>query len=310
MCFIASVMRRNTRRHADNCSTPVHCADSGQNKLLPLELPVMNLHFVKLGGSLITDKNTPITPRPLVLQRLAREIAAAQVARPHTRWLISHGSGSYGHIIGKQYRTRAGVRNERGWQGFAQTGYIAGQLNRLVLAALLQNGVSAVSFAPSALVSCDDGEITSFFLEPVKRALAAGLTPVLFGDVAFDCTRGGTIVSTEQVLAAAALELHPQHITLVGKVDGVFAADPLRNPHLNPIPHLNIEQLPALIQALGGSHGVDVTGGMFSKIQIMADLLRQLSDLTVHLLSGEIPGRMQTHLTHPNQPLGTTLSAV
>lgn len=268
----------------------------------------MNLHFVKLGGSLITDKNMPITPRPLVLQRLAREIAAAQQARPHTGWLLSHGSGSYGHVVGKQYRTRQGVWDERGWWGFAQTGYIAAQLNRLVLAALLHAGVRAVSFAPSALVTCDNGEIVSLFMEPIKRALAAGLTPVLFGDVAFDCTRGGTIVSTEQVLAAAAMELRPQRLSLVGKVDGVFPADPLQNPHLSPIPHISISQLPTLTQALGASHGVDVTGGMFSKIQIMADLLRQVPDLTVHLLSGEISGRVQLHLTDPDRPLGTTLT--
>ncbi|NOZ50096.1 MAG: uridylate kinase [Chloroflexi bacterium] len=269
----------------------------------------MNLHFIKLGGSLITDKTTPLTPRPLILQRLAREIAVAQAALPRQRWLISHGSGSYGHVVGKRYATRAGVSDARGWWGFVQTGYIAAQLHRLVLAALLQAGIPAISFAPSAWVSCSDGEISAFRVEPVRAALDAGLTPVLFGDVAFDDRRGGTIISTEQVLAAVAPALQPHRITLVGKVDGVYEADPLQHPDLHPIPHLQLDQLPALAQVLGESHGIDVTGGMVSKIEIMADLLRHMPKLRIHLLSGELPGHLQAHLLHPQRPLGTTITS-
>lgn len=268
----------------------------------------MDLHIIKLGGSLITEKTKPLTPRPLVLQRLAREIAAAQAARPQTRWVISHGSGSYGHVVGRAYNTRQGVYDARGWQGFVQTGYIAGQLHRLVLAALLRAGIPAFGLPPSALVMCSNGEITSVHKQPLFNALDAGLTPVLFGDVAFDRQRGGTIVSTEQVLAAIAPALRPQHISLVGKVDGVYEADPLHHPQLQPLPHLSTAQLPALRQSLGGSHGVDVTGGMASKIALMADLLSQLPDCRIHVLSGERPGHLQNHLLHPNRSLGTTIT--
>ncbi len=269
----------------------------------------MDLHFVKLGGSLITDKTRPLTPRPLILQRLAREIAAAQAEHPQRRWIISHGSGSYGHVVGKQYRTREGVYDAQGWWGFVHTGYIAAQLHRLVLAALLQAGIPAISFAPSALATCRDGEIDSFHLQPVRKALQAGLTPVLFGDVAFDEQRGGTIISTEQVLAAIAPFLYPAHITLVGKVDGVYPADPVQHPHLRPLPHLRLDELPTLMPALGASHGVDVTGGMESKIAIMARLLQHMPALQIHILSGEIAGQLQQHLTDPERPLGTTITS-
>ena len=266
------------------------------------------LHFVKLGGSLITDKNKPLTPRPLVIQRLAREIAAAQRAAPQRQFVISHGSGSYGHVAGRRYRTREGVTTPADWQGFAETGYIAGQLNRLVLAALLRAGLPAISLPPSTLVHCHDGRITRFHVEPILDALENGLVPLVFGDVAFDDARGGTIVSTEEVLVALAGQLPPDRLTLAGVVDGVFDADPLRHPDAHPIPAIHLTDLAELEEALGGSHGVDVTGGMASKIREMAALIRRYPGLRVHLISGETPGRLLRHLLDPDLPLGTTLT--
>ena len=270
--------------------------------------PPAPLHFIKLGGSLITDKNRPVTPRPLVIQRLAREIAAARRTAPDRRFLVSHGSGSYGHVAGKRYHTREGVANVAGWRGFAETGYIAGQLNRLVLAALLRAGLPVISLPPSALSVCRDGRIAQLRAEPILFALEHGLIPLVFGDVAFDEIRGGTIVSTEEVLAALAGRLSPVHLTRVGIVDGVFDADPMRYPEARRIPHLHVADVDALGAALGSSHGVDVTGGMAGKIREMAALIRQNPELRVHLISGESPGHLLRHLQNPDLSLGTTLS--
>ena len=268
----------------------------------------MSLHFIKLGGSLITDKNRPLTPRPLVIQRLAAEVAAAHRALPDRRFLISHGSGSYGHVVGRKYRTRQGVRDAQGWRGFAETAHIAAQLNRLVQAALLHAGLSAISFPPSALAQCRDGEIVALRSEPIEQAWAADLLPVVYGDVAFDETWGGTIISTEQILSALALQFRPAHITLVGVVDGVFDADPLRHADARRIPHITTTQLPELRAVLGSSHGIDVTGGMGDKMQTMAQLLVQLPHVRIHLLTGELPGHLLRHLLDPDLPLGTTLT--
>ncbi len=103
-------------------------------------------HFIKLGGSLITDKNSALMPRPAVIQRLAEEIATASRDHPERQYILSHGSGSYGHVVGKRYRTREGVSDARGWRGFAETGHIAAQLNRLVVAALLRCGLACHQF--------------------------------------------------------------------------------------------------------------------------------------------------------------------
>ena len=51
------------------------------------------LTFLKLGGSLITDKTHPRTPRPESLARLASEIAAALGEDPALALILGHGSG-------------------------------------------------------------------------------------------------------------------------------------------------------------------------------------------------------------------------
>jgi isopentenyl phosphate kinase len=59
--------------------------------------------------------------------------------------------------------------------------------------------------------------------------------PLLYGDVAFDRVRGGTIVSTEQVLAFVARQLPPQWLLLAGDTEGVLdRGRALSSPHIHP----------------------------------------------------------------------------
>jgi isopentenyl phosphate kinase len=54
--------------------------------------------FLKLGGSLITVKSQPHTPRLEALERLGQEIAQARLHNPNLQILLGHGSGSFGHV--------------------------------------------------------------------------------------------------------------------------------------------------------------------------------------------------------------------
>ena len=63
------------------------------------------LVFLKLGGSLITDKNKPNTAQALVLARIAGEISATLKNNKGIKLLIGHGSGSFGHVAGEKYGT-------------------------------------------------------------------------------------------------------------------------------------------------------------------------------------------------------------
>lgn len=244
------------------------------------------LVFLKLGGSLITDKNQVEAVQAQVLRRVAGEVARARQDAPHLRFLLGHGSGSFGHMAARRHGTRAGVQGEQGWLGFAQVADAAARLNRLVVAAFLDAGVPVWSVQPSAGVLCRDGVIQSWPGQQIELALARGLAPLVYGDAVLDSVRGGTIASTEELFAWLAPRLRPRRIVLAGTVDGVYSRDPLLDPAAEPWPLITPGDLPRLRASLGGSHGVDVTGGMLSKVTEMCQLVSSQPGLEVRLVSG------------------------
>ncbi|MGC8879955.1 MAG: isopentenyl phosphate kinase, partial [Anaerolineae bacterium] len=267
--------------------------------------PMAERVFLKLGGSVITDKETPFTAREDVVRQIAREVVQAMQASPDMRLVIGHGSGSFGHVVAHRYRTHEGWRDANSWRGFAETAHAAAQLNRLVVGWLLDEGVPAVSFQPSASALCQRGKLCSMAWEPIERALDASLIPVVYGDVALDAQQSFAIISTEQLFAYLAQRLHPVRIVLVGMVDGVYERDPLRDPSARRIAWITPAQWEAVRSALGASHAVDVTGGMVSKVQIMVDLVNANPELQVSIVSGVVAGRVHDALL--GTPSGGTL---
>lgn len=269
----------------------------------------MTLFFIKLGGSLITDKTRPETARPDLIRRLVREIRQAREERPDLRLILGHGSGSFGHVVGRAYNVRAGVRDARGWEGYARTAAAAARLNRIVTDLCLEAALPVVSLPPSATAWCRDGALVHMDTRPHRVLLEHHVIPLVFGDVALDEVRGGTIVSTEEVFAYLVRyepDLRPARIILVGRVDGIFTADPLRDPTARPIPVLPAHDAESLT-GLGESYGVDVTGGMAAKVRIMAALVQEFPKLAVHIIGGETPGRLYRALTEENPPFGTRI---
>jgi isopentenyl phosphate kinase len=267
-----------------------------------LEAPVL----VKLGGSIITDKTQPQTPRRDVIARLAQEVARVMAARPELRLVLGHGSGSFGHVVAQCYGTRQGVNTAADWHGFVKVAAVAAQLGAIVTQAFLDAGLPIWSLQPSASAWCREGELVSLEIAPVKQALAHGLIPLIRGDVALDEVQGGTIISTEQILAYLARRLHPGCLILVGRVDGVFEADPLCQPEARHIPEISPQNWDVVRRVVAGSHATDVTGGMLSKVEQMVSLVQELPELTVHLISGEQPGALEAALLGPAAAQGGT----
>lgn len=268
------------------------------------------LVFVKLGGSVITDKGQAQTARPEVIDRLGAEIARALSVRPGLRLLLGHGSGSFGHMVARRYGTRQGVYDQSGWRGFAQVAAAAARLNRIVTDSMLAAGLPVWSLQPSASARCRSGELMALEVVPIHAALSRGLVPLVYGDVALDETLGGTIVSTEQIFAYLARRMQPSRLILVGMVDGVFEADPLLLPSARRMERITPGNWQQARAVLGGSHATDVTGGMAAKVERLVGLVRELPSLKAHVLSGERPGALQSVLEgHLERANGTLIEA-
>ena len=222
---------------------------------------------------------------------------------PGLSLLMGHGSGSFGHWAAKPYSTREGVGTAEQWRGFAQVAAAAAQLNAIVRSAFLEADVPVFSLQPSASARCQDGLLRQLEMRPIEEALDNGLVPLLYGDVALDDVRGGTIISTEDIFSYLAAELAPARILLLVDAPGVLGPGGALVGRISPA------DLSLLQQSLGESRGIDVTGGMASKVGAMVELVQRQQGLTVRILPGGEPGLLTRALLDPSAELGTLISA-
>jgi isopentenyl phosphate kinase len=265
------------------------------------------LVFLKLGGSLITDKESPQTAKEAVIRRAAREIREALDDAPDLRLLLGHGSGSFGHDPASKYGVQEGLLEADDWWGYAETAVVAARLNQLVADLLLAQGIPVFSSQPSASALCDDGQLVHLEVAPLEEALRRGLVPVVYGDVSFDRARGTAIISTEQIFAYLSLHLNPRRIILSGQVEGVFTRDPLKDSEARLLRNIAASDFHEVERMLTGSHGTDVTGGMLAKVRTMCQLIEAQPGVTVRFISGEQEGLIKRALLDKAVQDGTLL---
>lgn len=245
------------------------------------------LYFLKLGGSLITDKHCPNSANHSIIQRMASEIADARRQNPNISILLGHGSGSFGHSAARKYKTQNGVNDSTDWLGFADVWYAARMLNQLVIEIFTKAGLPVLAFPPSSTVISNNHQIHSWDTQPISSALSAGLIPVIQGDTIFDQVIGGTILSTEDLFAHLAPILKPKAILLAGIEAGVWSDYPHKSEIIGRITPDHISKIRDRIQ---GSSAVDVTGGMLTKVERMVSVVNNNADIKVMIFSGMEPG--------------------
>lgn len=227
--------------------------------------------ILKLGGSVITVKEEPLTPDLPTINRLAGEIAKAS---PRSV-IIVHGGGSFGHPIASKYKIKEGYRSPDQLVGFSKTRQAMTVLNKLFLDALLRRNIPAVSIQPSACIVTENGRISYFELSPVEKLLDLGFMPILYGDAVLDTRTGFTILSGDQLISSLAINLDANAIIVGVDVDGLYTDDPKTNPKARLIEKATLQELKDLLGKIGRGKTIDVTGGMFGKIAELVPALEE-----------------------------------
>ena len=257
---------------------------------------------LKLGGSVITEKDEPLTPNLRAIGRLAEEIARAEVSPI----VIVHGGGSYGHPIAKTYGIAEGLKDQAQLVGFSKTHEAMVSLNRLVVENLLSQGLPAFGMAPSSFIVTNKGRIQVFGEEPLARAILTGLIPVLYGDAVLDTDQGFAILSGDQIASLLAVKLEAERLMMGVDVDGLYDSDPKTDPSAHLIKRLTLEELRELTDKIVGAKGSDVTGGMLGKVQeLMTPVAHGIQTLIVNALK---PGNIYSALKG-EEVVGTKIEA-
>ena len=235
------------------------------------ELSKPNTTILKIGGSVITDKNGELAARTQVIDRLADETQRAGLKN----LIIIHGGGSFGHPAAKEYALKEGLKNGNQLIGFAETHHFMTVLNGLVMDSLITHGVPAVSVTPSSCVTTENGRIRSFEDAPLRMLVKMGFLPVLYGDTVVDTQLCFTILSGDQLVSALALRFNAERIIMGVDVDGLYNADPKAEKSAKFSPHLTLSEVRKLKDNIAKPTASDVTGGMFGKITELLPVVEQ-----------------------------------
>lgn len=235
---------------------------------------------LKLGGSVITEKDTPETVDTEALSE-----AAAAISATERDLVLIHGGGSFGH----HHAAEHGVTTTDGTHNATAVNAIHGAMTRLnerVVSALTDRDIPAVPVRPLSVATRDGGGRLTFPTEQIRTLLSEGFVPVTHGDMVAHAGAGATVLSGDELVVTLASAVGATRTGVCSTVPGVL------DDHGNVIDH--IDSFEAVNELLGGSETTDVSGGMAGKVRALLQL-----DAPAHIfgpqaldsfLAGDTPG--------------------
>ena len=237
---------------------------------------------LKLGGSVITQKDEPETVDQTALSAAASAIAESAVGDDI---VVVHGGGSFGHHHAAEYgvSTTEGTHDADGVQ--AIHGAMC-RLNAAVVDALTEAGVPAVPVHPFSAATRDADGNLSLPTAQVTTLLAEGFVPVLHGDLIAHGGAGATVLSGDELVVELASAVDADRVGVCSTVPGVLDEDGAVIDR--------IEAFEAVASALGESDVTDVSGGMAGKVRALLALSAPAlvfgPDALPAFLAGDCPG--------------------
>ena len=212
---------------------------------------------LKLGGSVVTEKNDPETVDRAALERAAGTLAGRDDV------VLVHGGGSFGH----HHAARYSVSTTEGTGDPAAVRAIHDAMKRLnaaVVEALAEAAVPALPVHPMSAADRDENGDLTLPTGQVETMLEEGFVPVLHGDGVVHTGKGATVLSGDELVAVLAEALGADRVGVCSAVEGVYDDDG------GVIDHIG--SFEAVADALGSSDATDVSGGMAGKVRALLDL--------------------------------------
>lgn len=230
------------------------------------------MFVVKIGGSLLTDKNGYCAPNKEMVRQYARTIASAW-DRLRGNLILVVGGGSYGNAVPIRYNLKDASLPWKDRDLSMMTVKMFEWLS-LVTEIFREEGVPCYPFQPSGFVVTDDKHPVRFFVEPVQHVLEHGVMPVFSGDLVFDLKREFIIFSSDNIPELFVDRMPLQRVVMLTDVEGVleYAEDGLERRVISAVTKENYREV---LLCTGPSRKQDITGGMKNKLEALLRLAEQ-----------------------------------
>ncbi len=227
--------------------------------------------ILKIGGSVITEKDAVSSARKDEIERIAQEIASFRTNSSEGLILV-HGAGSFGHPQAMKWAEtpylNTGTNKGFDAKGVYLTHTSVKVLNSIVMESLSNAGVSALPVHPLSSCLLENGKIIEFQVEKIKIMLERGIIPVLHGDVAMDRVKGAAVLSGDRIIPYLAIVMNASKIGAGSNVEGVLDEKGTLIKKITPTSFVDIKK------QISGSSSTDVTGGMLGKVSELVELAK------------------------------------
>ncbi|MBI2184893.1 MAG: isopentenyl phosphate kinase family protein [Thaumarchaeota archaeon] len=213
------------------------------------------LILVKLGGSVITVKDKPLSFNQEATDRISRALASIE-----TPLALVHGGGSFGHYYASKHKLSKQV-SKASPRGISETKAAMIDLHSMVLKSLQNAGLSPFTVSPVAFTEAANKNWLKRHLTSLIRHT---LAPVTYGDVLQD-PEGYRIISGDTLMFELARKLNPRAAFFAMSEDGIYSDSSLSGVPIKEVA-VNSSELDNVIDTLKAS-AFDATGGIVFKIQ-------------------------------------------
>ncbi|HXW03352.1 MAG TPA: isopentenyl phosphate kinase [Nitrosarchaeum sp.] len=228
--------------------------------------------LIKLGGSIITNKEKPLSPRKKVVENIAKNLK--KIDEPI---IIVHGGGSFGHYWSVKYDMHT-KPNRYDMHGVSVVKNSMIDLNKIILNAFVKNNLNPYSLPPTDFMSGNIPEVKK--VKEIIEIAKSGLIPITYGDVLWYGNKKTYILSGDKIMTHLAKILKPRLVIFALNEDGLYSD--LKTKKL--IYELKGEN-PKISE-----NKMDVTGGMMRKVDEASIIAK--SGMNVFFVNGNKPERI------------------
>ena len=221
--------------------------------------------LLKLGGSLLTDKNKPFSIRENIVK-----MAVKQIIEANEKLILIHGGGSFGHPLAKKYSISKGLDKSVPNQifGVTETHQSMIKFNTYLTNQFLEQKYPVLSIQTSSIFFKNFNTILTKSLDVIETALDLDIMPILYGDIILDRQGSFSIISGDQIILELCQNLTKYKVSKVVfamESDGLFIIDEKIKEHCNLVTECYSNELDGLKLADLGQK-IDVTGGIKGKL--------------------------------------------
>ena len=228
--------------------------------------------LIKLGGSVITNKEKPFSVRRKSIEKIVR--ALKKIDEPI---IIVHGGGSFGHYWSVKYDMHTKPANYN-IHGVSVVKNSMVELNKIILDSFLKNKLNPYCLPPTDFIFGNKPIIKK--VKEIEKIAKSNLIPITFGDALWFGKKKSYILSGDKIMSILAKILKPRLCVFVLNVDGLYS-----DPKTKKLIHELKSEKPLISKS-----SKDVTGGMKRKVEEAIKISK--NGINVFFVNGNKPERI------------------